>query len=123
MPAFLTSIGASVLAALGTAGPVTAGAATAAGIGTAAAAAGAGYGIYAAGAGAAKEELKQPETLLAAPTIPTLAPAPTAENAEDKAKAEIEKQRRMRALAGGKTILTSEGPVLSSGGGKTLLGS
>ena len=49
--------------------------------------------------------------------------APTPEAADMSAQAAVEKQRRMRALAGGKTILTSESPTLSSGAGKSLLGS
>ena len=56
------------------------------------------------------------------PVIPPIPPAPTPEKAEDKAREEAARQKRMRALSGGKTLLTSEAPVLSSGAGKTLLG-
>ena len=124
MPAILSSIGATVLAALGTAGPVTAGAATAAGIATAAAAGGAGYGLYKAGAAAGEAGAKgiAPPVVGPAPVLPALLSAPAPQKAEDLAKAEIERQKRIRALAGGKTILASEGPTLSAGAGKTLLG-
>jgi hypothetical protein len=55
---------------------------------------------------------------------PVLPPAPTADDSKAKAAEEIARMKRMRAMAGGKTILTSEAPVLTSGGsGKTLLGS
>ncbi len=58
-----------------------------------------------------------------APEIPALTPEPTPIDAEARAKAELEKQRKMRALAGGKTILAEGGPDLTVNTGKTLLGS
>ena len=48
-------------------------------------------------------------------------PAPTPEDAQAKAKEAEAKKRRLRSLAGGKTLLTSETPTLG-GGGRTLLG-
>lgn len=56
------------------------------------------------------------------PPLPELPAAPTPEDAEAKAREEAERQKRIRLLAGGKTILASEGPILSSSAGKTLLG-
>jgi len=45
------------------------------------------------------------------------------DDSKEKARAAMERQRRIRALAGGKTLLTTETPTLQgSGGGKTLLG-
>lgn len=58
-----------------------------------------------------------------APVLPNLPNAPTPTTAAESAQAAVEKQKRMRALAGGKTLLTSESPTLSSGAGKSLLGS
>ena len=49
-------------------------------------------------------------------------PAPTPEDAEGRAREAEIKKKRLRSLAGGKTLLTSEAPTLGSGG-KTLLGS
>jgi len=120
----LPAIGATVLSALGTAGPVTLGAATAAGIATAAATGGAAYGLYRAGSAAGEAGARETSApgVGPAPVLPALLSAPTPKKAEDLAKAEIEKQKRIRALAGGKTILASEGPTLSAGAGKTLLG-
>ena len=46
--------------------------------------------------------------------------APVPGDEKEQARRTLEKKRRIRALAGGKTILTSEGPPT---GGKTLLGS
>ena len=46
--------------------------------------------------------------------------APVPGDEKEKSRLALEKKRRIRALAGGKTILTSEGPP--AGGGKTLLG-
>lgn len=54
------------------------------------------------------------------PIIPSILAAPTPTSAEEVARAEVEKMRRIRAMSGGKTILTSEG---MGTGGKTLLGS
>lgn len=62
----------------------------------------------------------QPSTLL---TMPDIAPSAAPEKAQDLARVEMEKQKRIRALAGGQTLLASEGPLLSSEAGKTLLGS
>ncbi len=62
----------------------------------------------------------QPSTLL---TIPDIDPSPTPEKSQELARVEMEKQKRIRALAGGQTLLASEGPLLSSAAGKTLLGS
>lgn len=66
---------------------------------------------------AARRNQEMMDKLLAGPE------APTPEDAKEKARLATEKQRRIRALAGGKTILSSSGPTLSSGAGKTLLGS
>jgi hypothetical protein len=52
-----------------------------------------------------------------------LPPAPTSDDSKAKAAEEIARMKRMRAMAGGKTILTTDAPVLSGSGGKTLLGS
>ena len=54
--------------------------------------------------------------------IPSLPSAPTESDAKGKAAEEMARMRRMRAMAGGKTILTSEG-MGEGTGGKTLLGS
>lgn len=50
--------------------------------------------------------------------------APTPDDSKEKAKAEMERQKRIKQLAGGKTLLSSEAPTLSSTttGSKTLLG-
>ena len=48
--------------------------------------------------------------------------APTDADAKARAAEEVKRMKRMRAMAGGQTILTSEAPSLG-GGGKTLLGS
>ena len=50
--------------------------------------------------------------------------APTPDDSKEKAKAEMDKQKRIKQLAGGKTLLSSESPILSSTttGSKTLLG-
>lgn len=53
---------------------------------------------------------------------PATPAAPTATDAKATAAEELARQRRMRALAGGKTLLTSESPTLG-GSGKSLLGS
>jgi len=123
MPIFtaLAGLGAGVLGGLGVAAPATfasslvAGAATAAAVG----------GGIASGIGALtgqEETSTQAPQVTAAPVIPSIAPAPTPEKAINTAQEEINKQKRMRLLAGGQTILSSEGPNLT-GGGKTLLGS
>lgn len=56
------------------------------------------------------------------PLMSPSTPAPTPASSAEVAQREVEKIRRMRAMSGGKTILTSEG-IGSTGGGKTLLGS
>ena len=49
---------------------------------------------------------------------------PVPEDAKAKAKQEADKQKRIRSLAGGKTILSQQGPALSSTTtSKSLLGS
>lgn len=53
---------------------------------------------------------------------PATAAAPTDAASKKTAAEEIARLRRMRAMAGGKTLLTSEG-MGSGTGGKTLLGS
>jgi len=111
MPLFTTVAGVTAMTALGTALTATA------------AGAAIGYGVSSAMSQGESNAPSQALQVTAAPTIPTLAPAPTPEKAEDLAKIEIEKQRRMRALAGGKTILAEGGPTLTEGAGKTLLGS
>ena len=75
------------------------------------------YGAYAMGGGG--EKPKEPPK----PELPPMASAPTPETADTAAKDAEVKRRRMRALSGGKTILTSEGAASSGGAGKTLLGS
>jgi len=81
-------------------------------------------GGIAMGVNALANPTKKPE----APSIssvasPALSPAPTTEMAKLTAAEEVAKQKRMRNLSGGKTILTDSAPMLSSGGGKSLLGS
>ena len=49
--------------------------------------------------------------------------APTPEDANAKAKEAADKKRRMRLLAGGKTLLDEGGVDGGTGGAKTLLGS
>lgn len=54
-----------------------------------------------------------------------IAPASAGESVQSAAataKEESARKKRMRSLAGGKTILTDESPTLSGGMGKTLLG-
>ena len=80
-------------------------------------AAGIGFGVGAATSGGKKQSTPAP-----APEIPTLAPAPTPVDAKEAAREAEVKRRRMQALSGGKTLLTSESPTLSGGSGKTLLG-
>jgi len=53
---------------------------------------------------------------------PAMEAAPTPENAKDVAAEEVKRQRRIRALAGGNTLLTQEGAT-GGGQGKSLLGS
>ena len=110
MPAFTTGLGASILGMLGASSMSTT-LATATGVAaTAGLAAG---GVAGAGALMKKEKKTEP---LAMPTAPT----PT--DAKETARLEGEKLRRIRAMSGGKTILTSEGMGTGSGL-KTLLGS
>ena len=47
---------------------------------------------------------------------------PSDDNAKAKAAEEIKRLKRMRAMAGGQTILTQDAPTLG-GSGKSLLGS
>ena len=55
--------------------------------------------------------------------MPLMPSAPTEKDAKGKAAEEMKRMRRMRAMAGGKTLLTSEGMGEGTGsGGKTLLG-
>jgi hypothetical protein len=51
-----------------------------------------------------------------------LAGIPQPGDAQAKARSEIEKRRRITALAGGKTLLTTETGIGTGPGGKTLLG-
>jgi hypothetical protein len=64
-----------------------------------------------------------PKGSASTPAIVPLPSAPTPVAAQESAQAQVEKMRRMKAIAGGKTLLTSEAPVLGGTGGKTLLGS
>ena len=52
---------------------------------------------------------------------PALPPTPSAPNAKAAAAEEMARLRRMRSMAGGKTILTAEGMGKGTGA-KTLLG-
>lgn len=52
---------------------------------------------------------------------PPLPAVPEEKDAKGKAAEELARLKRMRMLAGGRTLLTSEGPTLG-GTGKTLLG-
>ena len=54
---------------------------------------------------------------------PALPAAPTEGDSKAKAAEEIARMKRMKAMAGGKTILTSEAPTLGGSSGKSLLGS
>ena len=123
MPIF-TSIGAGILGALGAGSAFAVGAAPfAAAIGATAVGA-AGYGAYAAGSALTSGNKTDTPTVAPLPSAPSLSPAPTPVAAENSAQAAVEKQRRMKALAGGRTLLTSESPTLSgTTGAKTLLGS
>ena len=53
---------------------------------------------------------------------PALPAAPSPDNAKAKAAEEIKRLKRMRAMAGGQTILTQDAPTLG-GSGNSLLGS
>jgi hypothetical protein len=75
-----------------------------------------------AGGMALANSMSKGESTPSAPAIAPLPSAPTPVAAQESAQALVEKQRRMRALAGGKTLLTTESPVLGGTGGKTLLG-
>lgn len=115
------SLGAGILTALGVSGSMAVGAAPFAAAVGAAAVGAAGYGAYAAGSAMSGGNK---ESSASAPAVAPLPSAPTPETAQNAAQAAIEKQKRMRALAGGKTILTSAAPTLSNTtGGKSLLGS
>lgn len=126
---FLAPIGAAVLGALGTAGPVTLGAATAAGAATVGVGAAAGTAAGFAIAGAANDAKKKENSYRDQMAKLTkdqqeaqekIANAPQV--AAESAKAASDRIRRARQLSGGKTLLTSDSPILT-GGGKTLLGS
>lgn len=60
-------------------------------------------------------------------SMPAMAPAPVSPNpaaAEESAIRAVELKRKMRALSGGKTLLTQSGYAVGTGAGqKTLLGS
>ena len=77
-----------------------------------------------AGAGAKKErtaeEIRASEKRASIDRLKAVAKAP--ESAQAKAQSEIERKRRIRALAGGKTILTTETALGEGAGTKTLLG-
>lgn len=89
-------------------------------LGALAIAGGIGYGAYSLGS----SNNSSSPSVGPAPTPPAIPDAPTAEGAQNAAQAAIEKQKKMRALAGGKTLLTTQSPILSSTtGSKTLLGS
>jgi hypothetical protein len=107
---FFTSLGAGILGALG----ATSMSATLAGATGMAATAGIAAGGI-AGANALANSNKPKENKLGA-----MPAAPTPVDAAQVAKEETDRLRRMRAMSGGKTILTSEG--MGSGTGKTLLG-
>ena len=91
---------------------------------TALAAGGTAAGIAATGAEAKKtrtaEEIRTSEKRASADRLKAIAKAP--ESAQAKAQSEIERKRRIRALAGGKTILTTETALGEGAGTKTLLG-
>ena len=70
-----------------------------------------------------QEEQKASESRLMQDKLLNTGEMPTPEAADDQAKLAMEKRKRMQALSGGKTILSSQGPTLTSGGGKSLLGS
>ncbi len=67
------------------------------------------------------EEIRASEKRVAADKLKAIAKAPG--EAKAKAQSEIERKRRIRALAGGKTILTTETALGEGAGTKTLLGS
>lgn len=56
-----------------------------------------------------------------APAMPQAGAAPTPGDAKAKAKEEMDRRKRLAALSGGKTILTSAGTPAGTSG-KTLLG-
>ena len=110
-----------IFTAIGTALGLTTAAAFGGGLLATAATAG---GLYAAGSAMSGGDKDTPQ-VGATPQLPDLTPAPTTEQAKATAAEEIAKQKRMRALSGGKTLLSSEAPILTAGGSsnKTLLGS
>jgi len=120
--AFLVPLGASIITGLTGATSMAVGAAPFAAAVGATAIGAAGYGAYAAGEalmGGGKEKSSTPPV-----QVQPLPTAPTPTSVEESAQALAKKRRKMRALAGGKTLLTSEAPVLGrTGGGRTLLGS
>lgn len=124
---FLAPIGFAIMSASGVAaatGSAAAGSAILATTIGAAAVGVAGYGAYAAGSAMSRGQESSAPSVAPIPPAPALTPAPTPEAADNSAQAAVEKMRRIRALAGGKTLLTSESPILSgTTGAKTLLGS
>ena len=82
-------------------------------------------GTAAVGVGAAKgisELSKKPKKESAQRPLSSLTAVPKPEDAEAKARSEITRRKRILALSGGKTILTSETVPGEGFGGKTLLG-
>lgn len=69
--------------------------------------------------GEAEQAARVQEEKLKELSKPTLTPTPG--DAGEQAREAEQKKRRLRSLAGGKTLLSSEPPTLG-GGGKTLLG-
>ena len=67
------------------------------------------------------EEIRASEKRAAVDRLKAIGKAPEA--AKAKGQSEIERKRRIRALAGGKTILTTETALGEGAGTKTLLGS
>lgn len=119
MPSFMTAIGATIAGALtGSATSAIAAAPLYTAVGAAATGA-AGYGAYKGVEALTSSKPAQTTT----PQITQMPNAPTPASAEESAQQALETKRRMRALSGGKTLLTSDSPILSSTGGKTLLGS
>ena len=117
MPFMLPVFGA-IGAGMGVTGAgVTAGTSIAAGM----AISGAALGGAALGATALSQGKKKETPSV--PQITQMPNAPTPVAAQESAQSAMDAKKRMRALAGGKTLLTSDSPILSSTGGKTLLGS
>ena len=104
MPAFTTALGASILAGLG-ATSMTAAAAT--GLGIAATGAGA-FGAYKGVEAIGKTMSKKPNMPGVTQQGTGLSATEAITSSEDEAKKAMELKSRMRALRGGKTLLTSE---------------